>query len=256
VVPIALTRGSTQAEPRFDGGVAPTVAKDHFTDLEQALASLVRASYPPDARAGGPASDGSADARISQSFAAATLGAADLRPPLPREPPGKRGTLARVAIAICLGASAIWALRSYGGHARDMIATWAPPFGWISARPAVDQTSAPRPAMTAANEPGVASAERRQIETMADLAALRQTVEKLAAGQGQMIRELAKLQAEKRQAAKPSADKQDKGMLRRASATPVPPVAAPTRKPAPMIALMLKPPDPPPFRPTMLVPHP
>jgi len=253
---MASTRGSTQAEPRFDGGVAPTVAKDHFTDLEQALASLVRASYPPDARAGGPASDGPADARISQSFAAVTLGAADLRPPMPREPLGKRATLARVAIAICLGASAIWALRSYGGHARDMIATWAPPFGWISVRPAVDQTSAPRPATTAANEPGVASAERRQIETMADLAVLRQTVEKIAAGQGQLIRELVKLQAEKRQAAKPSADKQDKRMPRRVSAPLVPPVAAPTRKPAPMVALMLKPPDPAPLRPTMPVPHP
>jgi len=253
-VPMASTRGSTQAEPRFDGGV---IAKDHLTDLEQALASLVRASYPPDARAAGAlASDESADVRISQSFAAATLGAADLRPPMPRESRGKRGTLARVAIAICLGASAIWALRSYGGHARDMIATWAPPLGWISAPPAVDHTSAPRPAMTAANEPGVASAERRQIETMADLAALRQTVAKLAAGQGQLMRELTKLQAEKRQAAKPSADKQDKGMLRRASAPPVPPVAAPTRKPTPMVALMLKPPDPPPFRPTMPVPHP
>jgi len=253
---MASTRDSTRAEPRFDGDVVPTVEKDHFTDLEQALARLVRASYPPDARAGGSASGGSADARISQSFAAATLGPADLRPPMPREPLGKRGTLARVAIAICLGASAIWALRSYGGHARDMIPPWAPPFGWISARLAVDQTSTPRPATTAANEPRVASAERRQIETVADLAALRQIVEKMAAGQGQLIRELAKLQAEKRQAAKPSADKQDKRMPRRASAPPVPPVAAPTRKPDPMVALMLKPPDPAPFRPPMLVPHP
>src|SRR5262249_13988406 len=153
----------------------------------------VHASFPPDARAGGRASDGSADARASQSIAQPTLDAADLRPPIPREPLAKLGTLARVAIAVCLGASAMWGLRSYGGNARDMIAAWAPPFGWLSARPAVDQTSARRAATTAANEPGLASAERRQIETMADLAALHQTVEKLAADQEQLNRELFKL---------------------------------------------------------------
>src|SRR5262249_59380951 len=97
-----------------------------------------------------------AEGRISNCLAGGRLGAAAPGPPMPREPLGKRATLARVAIAICLGASAIWALRSYGSHARDMIAIWAPPFGWISARPAVDQTSAPPPATTAAN--GAASA--------------------------------------------------------------------------------------------------
>src|SRR5262249_41337674 len=152
----------------------------------------------------GPASDGSADARLSQSSAAATLGAADLRPAIPREPRGTRGTLARVAIALCLGTSAIWAWRSYGGHAREMVASWTPPFGSISVLPPVDQTSASQPATTAANEPGIAAAERRQIETMAELAALHQTVEKLSADQEQLTRELARLHAEKRQANKAS----------------------------------------------------
>jgi hypothetical protein len=85
----------------------------------------------------------------------------------------------------------------------------------------------------AANEPGAASAERQQIET-SDLAALRQTVEQLAAGQEQLTRELAKLQAEKPQVDKPPAEKPDKRMLRRVSAHPAPPVAAPARKPAPI----------------------
>jgi hypothetical protein len=177
------------------------VAKDPFTDLEQALENLVQASYPPDAPAGGLTFDRSADTRMSQSFAAATLDAADLRPPISRKQRslGKRGTLARVAIAVCLGAFTIWAWRSYGGHVRDIMASRAPP-----------------PATTAANEPGVPLAERRQIETMADLAALQQTVEHLAAGQEQLTREIAKLQAE----------------LRRGSAPPALAVAAPTRKPA------------------------
>jgi polyhydroxyalkanoate synthesis regulator phasin len=62
---------------------------------------------------------------------------------------------------------------------------------------------APPPATTAANEPSVPSAERRQIETMADLATLHQTVEQLTAGQEQLTREIAKLQAELRRASTP-----------------------------------------------------
>jgi len=177
------------------------VAKDPFTDLEQALTRLVQASYPPDAPAGGLTFDGSADTRMAQSFAAAKLDAADLRPTMSREQRllGKRGTLARVAIAVCLVAFAIWAGRSYGGHLGGIIVSRVAP-----------------PATTAVNEPDVPLAERRQIETMADLAALQQTVEHLAAGQEQLTREIARLQGE----------------LRRASAPPALAVAAPTRKPA------------------------
>jgi hypothetical protein len=177
------------------------VAKDPFTDLEQALTRLVQASYPPDAPAGGLTFDRSADTRMSQSFAAATLDAADLRPPIFREQRslGKRGTLARVAIAVCLVAFAIWAGRSYGDHLRGMMVS-----------------SAALPATTAVNEPDVPLVERRQIETMADLAALQQTIERLAAGQEQLTREIARLQA----------------ALRRASAPPRLAVAAPTRKPS------------------------
>jgi hypothetical protein len=78
-------------------------------------------------------------------------------PRIPREQRslGNRGTLARVAIVVCLGASAIWTWRSYGG-------------------PASQAASIAQPTNTAANEQRAASAERQQIETMArDLAALR-----------------------------------------------------------------------------------
>jgi hypothetical protein len=217
VAPMASTWSSTQLDPPFDDPAA-AVAKDQFTDVEEAVARLVHATYPPDARVRGPASDRSADARISQSFAA-TLGSADLRPPIPREHRSlsKRGPLAGVAIAVCLGTCAIWAWRSYGDPAR-------------STPPPAQAASIAQAATTAANDPSAASAERQQAET-SDLAALRQTVEQLAAGQEQLTREIAKLQTEKLQADKPLAEKPDKRMLGRVSADPAPPVAAPARKP-------------------------
>jgi hypothetical protein len=276
---MASTRSSTQANPRVDDGVAPTAVENHFTDVEQALATLVHASYPPDARAPGRASERSTDARVSRSFGAGMLGAADLRPPIPREQRslGTRGIFVRVAIALCL-TCAIWAWRSYGGPARDIIATWTSPLGLISARPSADQTAAPQtpdpppeqaaappavetsasppvqiasqvasqvasiaqPAMAAANEPGAATAARQQVET-SDLAALRQTVEQLAAGQKQLSREIARLQAEKPHADKPPAEKPhadkppaekpDNRTLRHEPAHPAAAAAAPARKP-------------------------
>jgi hypothetical protein len=215
---MASTRSSTQSDPPFDGDAAPAVAKDHFTDVEEALARFVHASYPPDARVRGPAPDRSVGAR-SQSFAAAPLGFADLRPPIPRKHRSlsNRGVLARVAIVVCLGASAIWAWRSYGGPTKS-----APP----PVQAASQVASIAQPATTAANDPGAASAERQQFET-SDLAALRQTVERLAAGQEQLTREIAKLQTEKLQTEKPLAEKPDKRMLGRVSAGSV---AAPARK--------------------------
>jgi hypothetical protein len=307
------TQRSTQADPRFDDRI---VAEDTFIDIEQALANLVHASYPPDARGRGPASGRSADARISQSFAAGTLGAADLWPPIPRAQRslGERGTLARVAIAVCLVACAIWAWRSYGGSAPKQAA--APPVMSAPVAPkkygdrispevsgpdgaplemralpsmplstlppaqaAAQAASIVQPATTAANEPGAASAERQQVDT-SDPAALRQTVEQLA-GQEQSTREIAKLQAEKPQADNPPAEKPNKRMLRRVSRHPVPPVAAPARKPAPIkpmppqaarrvstVRALSRPPpapqipsktqpsNPPPLRPPMPVPQP
>lgn len=270
---MASTQRSTQADPRFD--VAPV---DPFIDIEQGLARLLHASYPPDARGRGPASDRSADARISQSFAAGTLGAADLRPPIPRKrrSRGKRGALARVAIVVCLGASAIWAWRSYGDSAAPAVTEMsAPP----PARAASQAVWVGQPATAAANEWGPASAQRKQVET-SDLAALRQTVEQLAAGQEQLAREIARLEAEKPQAETLPASKPDKRMLRRVSAHPAPALAAPARKPAPItpmppqaarrvatMSVLSPPPQPPPqipsqtqppnpLRPPMPVPRP
>jgi len=249
---MASTLSSTQAESLFDDGAAPVVSKDLFGGVEETLARLAHqaASDTPDPRPRVPESDKATDARTSRSSAAAMLGPADLSAQIPREQRslGKRGTRARVAIAVCLGAAAIWAWRSYGGPARDMIAALAPPFGLTSARPAADhppvartpdpvpaQTAAPPavekspppaqtasiapPATTAANEPAATSAGHRQIDAMArDVAALRQTVEQLAAGQEQLKGELAKLAAERSQADNRPTEKPKKRMLRHVSA--------------------------------------
>jgi hypothetical protein len=67
-----------------------------------------------------------------------------------------------------------------------------------------------------------------------DLTALHQSVQQLAADHEQLTRKIAKLQTEKPQADKPSAEKPDKRVLRRVSAHPTAPVAAPVRKPAPI----------------------
>jgi len=77
-----------------------------------------------------------------------------------------------------------------------------------AAAPAAAEMPAP-PAQTAptvppAAAPAAASADHQQVDAMAhDVAALRQTVEKLTAGQEQLKGEIAKLQAEKVAAAKP-----------------------------------------------------
>jgi hypothetical protein len=247
---MASTWATTQADPCFDGDVAPKV-EDPFIDVEEALARFMHASSPPDAGGRAPASDRSADASICQTFAAGTLGAADLRTPIPREqrPLGKRDTLARVAIAVWLGASAIWAWQSYGGPATDIIAPPAPqtpnPVPEQAAAPPATEMSAPparaalraasmaQPATTVADEPSAASAERQQVE-MRDLAALLLAVEQLAAGQEPLTRKIAVVEAAKPQAEKPQPKQPDKRVLGRESAHPAPTVAPPAGKPAPV----------------------
>lgn len=241
VVPMASTRSAMQADPRFDGDLAAMVVDDHFSDFEQALARLVHASYPSDAPGGGAESERSADARNSQSLAAGTPGAATLRSPSPRKQRsrGKRRTRPRVAMVLCVGACSIWAWRLYGGSDPAPEQAAAPPATEMAAPPSARAASRPPsqaaliawPATAAANGPGAASPERRQIDT-SDLAALRQTVEQLAAGQERLTNEIAKLRAEKPQADKPPTENPDKRMLHRASADPAPPVASSARKPA------------------------
>jgi len=210
--------------------VSSTLPKDCSAAIDEAPAALAQHApgNTPDAQPRGPAPDMSLNAPLSQAFAA-TLGPPDRSVQIPRDP-RSRGTLKRVAIAVCLGASAIYGWRLYGGTAKDMFARWAPSLGSIALQPAADQRRAPQapypaPAQAAAPLPaqaasqvgsqagsqvgpiarpvtaaaqGTTAADRQQLDTMArDLAALHQTVEQLAAGREQLTRALVQLQDEK-----------------------------------------------------------
>src|SRR5262249_62006542 len=100
---MASPQRSTQPDPSFAGGGAPTAGKD-FTGVEEALARPAHqgASDTPDARLRGPASDRSADARTAHSLAGATPGPPDLRAPIPEQAPRTRGTPARAPTRGCL----------------------------------------------------------------------------------------------------------------------------------------------------------
>src|SRR5215469_208052 len=266
-MPVASKLSATQADPRqadprHDGDLAATVAKDRFIGVEEALAKLAHqaASDSPALQNRGQRPENAAAPPPD-----ATLRSADFRDPLPSEPPRMRAAGgARLLIAVCIGAAVMLAWRSYGGVARETVAAWAPQLGWITARaptratpvsstssPAAAPAAPPPPVVAAAappaaapaapaaqpapatvtpSESATASADRRQIETMTrELAAMRQTVEQLAAGQEQLKGEIAKLRTDKLQADKLQADKPppEKRVPRRVSTPSASPIAAP-----------------------------
>jgi hypothetical protein len=218
-----------QADPHHDGDVVVLAPKD-WTDAEEALSRL--AHVASDRRRPTAGSDFSAGPRVTEPLLDATLRPADLNnDPLPTDRPslGRRTSrsLARFLVTACIGVAATLAWQSYGGAAKQMIANSAPQLGWLlslaatnppSGReiaveqpspPAAPQTAsapqaasaqaaavAPTASETAASTAPTAPApELQQLATMAhDLAAVRQSVEQLAAGQEQMARDIAKLQ--------------------------------------------------------------
>jgi hypothetical protein len=172
------------------------------------------------------------------------------RPSLRRRTPRR---FVRFLMAVCVGVAATLAWQSYGGAARQMIASSAPQLGWLLLPPpAMDPPSGseiaveqPSPSAVAASAPQAAAAQagavastapepgassvptvpspelQQQLETMVhDLAAVRQSVEQLAAGQEQMASDLAKLHTA------------EQDIRRRISALP-PAAAATVRKPVP-----------------------
>lgn len=239
-----------QADPHHQGEVVVLAAKD-WTDAEDALSKL--AHVASDRRRGAAASDFSAGPRLTEPSLDAALGRADAKiGPLPADRPslGRRAShrVARFVLTACVGVAATLSWQSYGGPARQMIASSAPQLGWLLL-PATNAPSGgestveqPSPAIQASAPPAAASQsgavtsnapeaavsaaptgpslDVRQLEALShDLAAVRESVEQLAAGQEQIARELAKLQTEK----------QD--LRRRTSALPS--AAATARKPVP-----------------------
>ena len=143
-----------------------------------------------------------------------TPDAAIMRPSLARRVLRR---LARFLIVFCVGVGTILAWQSYGDAARAMIANSSPQLGWLAPQTAPVVPIAPAPA-------GAASSDVQQLAF--GLAAVRQSVDQLtaqlAAGQGQMGGDIAKLQADEQE------------ILHKLSATPLRPTAAPAHKPAPV----------------------
>jgi hypothetical protein len=122
--------------------------------------------------------------------------------------------LARFLIVFCVGVGTILAWQSYGDAARAMIANSSPQLGWLAPQtaPVVPIASAPA---------GTASSDVQQLAF--GLAAVRQSVDlltaQLAAGEGQVGADIAKLQADQQE------------ILHRLSAGPPRPTAVPAHKP-------------------------
>ena len=101
----------------------------------------------------------------------------------------------RLLITFCIGIAATLAWQSYGDAAREMLANSSPQLSWLAPQAAVAQTAPD------AIAPATSSLDPQQLKEMsADLAAVRQKVDQLAAqvaaGQDQMARDFAaKLQA-------------------------------------------------------------
>jgi hypothetical protein len=103
--------------------------------------------------------------------------------------------LMRLLIMFCIGVAVTLAWQSYGDAAREMIANSSPQLSWLAPQAAVAQT------VTDTTTPATSSTDPQELKAMsADLAAVRQKVDQLAAqvavSQEQMVREFAaKLQA-------------------------------------------------------------
>ena len=122
--------------------------------------------------------------------------------------------LARFLITLCIGVTGTLAWQSYGDAVREVIASASPQLGWLAPQ------AAPAPDVIA---PAAPSPDQQQLNAMSlGLAALRQSVDQLAAGQEQMTGDIAKLQTAAQ------------GILDKISAPPPRPAGATARKPAPL----------------------
>jgi hypothetical protein len=117
--------------------------------------------------------------------------------------------LARFLITFCIGVGATLAWQSYGGTAREMIASASPQLAWLALPAAQDppETVAPaEPAVAPAppshdqQQPGALSVDLDGVRQSVDRIAANQdemtrSIGQLVAGQEQMTREIAKLQS-------------------------------------------------------------
>ena len=116
-------------------------------------------------------------------------------------------SLASFSIAVLIGVGATLAWQSYGDTAREMLSTQVPSLSWLSVstttptpdaegsaqKPAGSQSA---PAQTAPSAAAATTSQFTQLEPIAhDLAAMRRSLEQLAAKQEQMAQNIAAMQA-------------------------------------------------------------
>ena len=148
---------------------------------------------------------------------------ADLKHRFPTERRGNRPSraLARFLITLCIGVAATLAWQSYGDTTREMIASASPQLSWLA--PQATPVARTVPDVIAPTGPAAPSPDQQQLNAMSlSLAAVRQSVDQLAAGQEQMTRDITKLQTAAQ------------GILDKISAPPPRPAGATARKPAPL----------------------
>ena len=112
---------------------------------------------------------------------------------------GKRVLLALAAVTFCIGVAATLAWQSRGDAARKAIASAVPRLGWLAPQAAPVTQNTPdivAPAASAAPSP-----DQQQLSAM-PLDAVRQSVDQIAAGQGQMTRSVERIAAGQEQMAR------------------------------------------------------
>jgi hypothetical protein len=136
---------------------------------------------------------------------------------------GKRATrgVARLLIIFCIGIAATLAWQSYGDVARAMIADSFPQLGWLAPQAAAPhaQIASDTVALSSSSDPPPQLQQLKELSLL--VAAMRQSVEQLAANQQQMAGDIAKLVADQQE------------LLQKVSAPAPRPAPAPARKPAP-----------------------
>jgi len=129
---------------------------------------------------------------------------------------GASRVLARFLITFCIGVAATLVWQSYGGAAREMIASSSPQLSWLAPQGAPFAQT--RPEKMVAPALAAPSSDQQQLNA---ITLMQQSIDQLAAGQQQMTREITKLRAAEQE------------ILDKISVPPPRPAAAPAHKPLP-----------------------
>jgi hypothetical protein len=143
--------------------------------------------------------------------------------------------LARFLITFCVGVAATLAWQSYGDAAREMIANSSPQLGWLAPQSASVAQGAPDSIAPAAS-PASAADPQPFNPVSVDLDAVRQSVDRIVAGQEQITRTVDQLAAGQEQMAREINKLQaiEQYMLYKNSEPPTRPAAAPAPAPKPV----------------------